>query len=391
MSTVRDRFLEGMSHAAATVNIVTTDGPAGKAGATVSAMSSVSADSARPSLLVCVNKNAFSAEIIRENKKFCVNVLRDTQAWISDGFAGRTGAEDKFTIGTWNKTGLGSWALENAVVTFDCELVEEILYGTHYIFIGEVEEAEVTPGGPTLVYSNRSYGSSVPLGAATASRRERKAGQEAESVSIGCYSELAPFLLPRIIADYQNIDPNVDIKVYEGHQDHLIHHLGVREADMLLTYPFEIPTHWTQFKTIAEMQPYVLLPALHPLANNDSIALADLVDSPMVLLDSPPSGNYFPSLFAAAGLKPNIAFRSPSYEMVRAMVGNGLGYTLLSTRPASPIALDGRLTVARPLSDKCEPSTVVLVTDTSREISAAAHAVYNYIAEQLQLSKSLAD
>ena len=34
----RDKFLEGMSRAAATVNIVTTDGPAGKAGATVSAM-----------------------------------------------------------------------------------------------------------------------------------------------------------------------------------------------------------------------------------------------------------------------------------------------------------------------------------------------------------------
>ena len=46
---VREAFLQGMSRAVATVNIVTTDGAAGQAGVTVSAMSSVSADgSARP-------------------------------------------------------------------------------------------------------------------------------------------------------------------------------------------------------------------------------------------------------------------------------------------------------------------------------------------------------
>lgn len=387
----RDTFLEGMSRAATTVSIITTDGPAGKAGVTVSAMSSVSADSQRPSLLVCVNKNSRSADLIRENGKFCVNVLRDSQAWISDGFAGRVEVDDRFTIGTWHKTTLGSWELENALVTFDCELKSETLYGSHYIFIGEVEVAKVADNGPALVYSNRSYGASVPLGATGASRREISDNQDITTVSIGCYSVIAPFLIPRIIADYRTIDPNVDIKVYEGSQEHLIHHLGVREADMLLTYQDEIPTHWTSSTLVAELEPYVLLPALHPLADNTSISLADLAPEPMVLLDSIPSRNYFPSLFTAAGLTPSIAYRSPSYEMVRSMVGNGLGYTLLGTRPASPITLDGRLTVSRPIQDRCEPSKVVLVTDTSRDISKEAHAVHNYIAEQLELAESLAN
>ena len=385
----RDKFLEGMSRAAATVNIVTTDGPAGKAGATVSAMSSVSADSARPSLLVCVNKNSYSADIIRENKRFCVNVLRDTQAWISDGFAGRAGVEDKFTIGTWHQTGLGSWELEDAVVTFDCELVEEVLYGSHYIFIGEVETANVSESGPTLVYSNRSYGSSVPLGAASASHRVHAEGQDVETVAIGCYSSLAPFLIPRVIADYQNVDPNVDIKVYEGNQDQLIHHLGVREADMLLTYQFEVPDWWTKSVVVAELPPYVLLPALHPLANQDEISLSELVEEPMVLLDSVPSSNYFLSLFSDKGLTPNIAYRSPSYEMVRSMVGNGFGYTILATKPASPVAVDGRLTVARPIKDDCQTTKVVLVTDTSREISDKAREVNEYLVEQLANAEDL--
>ncbi len=379
----RDVFLEGMSRSATTVSIVTTDGPAGRSGATVSAMSSVSADSDRPSLLVCVNKNSKSADIIRANGRFCVNVLRDSQAWISDAFAGRTPIEDKFTAGTWVETGLGSWSLENALVTFDCELKSEILYGSHYVFIGEVENAAVAESGPALVYSNRSYGSSVPLGATTASRREVPEDGDITTVAIGCYTSLAPFLIPRIISDYQSINPLVNIKVYEGNQDNLIHHLGVREADFLITYQAEIPDWWTESTQIASLAPQVILPALHPLADQDSVSLEQLADEPLVALDSPPLRNYVLSLFTDAGLQANIAYSSPSYEMVRSMVGNGLGFTILGTNPASPITLDGRLTVSRPLSNDSAPSSIVLVTDTSREISAEAQAVHAYIAEQL--------
>ena len=54
-AALREKFIGGMSHAAATVNVVTTDGLAGRGGVTVSAMSSVSADTPRPTLLVCIN------------------------------------------------------------------------------------------------------------------------------------------------------------------------------------------------------------------------------------------------------------------------------------------------------------------------------------------------
>ncbi len=82
-------FLGGMSHAACTVNIVTTDGPGGRAGVTVSAMASVSADTPKPTLLVCVHHESPAAALILVNKVFCVNILRDDQSYISDTFAGR--------------------------------------------------------------------------------------------------------------------------------------------------------------------------------------------------------------------------------------------------------------------------------------------------------------
>ena len=74
---MRQRFLSGISHATCTVYIVTTDGPAGRSGMTVSAMSSVSADTPNPTLLVCMNHDSSTASKVIKISVFCVNVLRD--------------------------------------------------------------------------------------------------------------------------------------------------------------------------------------------------------------------------------------------------------------------------------------------------------------------------
>jgi DNA-binding transcriptional LysR family regulator len=154
---------------------------------------------------------------------------------------------------------------------------------------------------------------------------------------------------------------------------------------MLLTYQDGLPDWWTRCEVVAQLEPYVLLPALHPLAEQESVSLADLAQEPLILHDTTPSGQAVMALYEERQLTPRVAYRSPSYEMVLSMVGNGLGYTLLGTRPASPITLDGRLTVARPLQDECPTSKVVLVTDTSRDISDDAREVYDYIAEALSI------
>src|SRR5262249_37494607 len=83
---------------------------------------------------------------------------------------------------------------------------------------------------------------------------------------------------------------------------------------------------------------------------------------PMVLHDIPPSRTYFPSLFAEHGLSPTIGYRSASFEMVRSLVGNGLGYALLSTRPANSVTYDGHTVVSRPIAEPVTPSRLAVVT-----------------------------
>lgn len=157
---LRERFLAGMASAACTVNVVTTDGPAGRFGLTVSAMSSVSADTARPTLLVCLHHASTAARAIIANGVFCVNVLREDQAFISDCFAGRfrTPDGDKFSCTRWARQPSGVPRVENALVAFDCVLAGETRVGTHHVVFGEVADLVFGEAGSPLVYANRSYG-----------------------------------------------------------------------------------------------------------------------------------------------------------------------------------------------------------------------------------------
>ena len=54
---LRSQFVEGMSRAATFVAVLTTDGPTGKFGVTVSSLTSVSADGEYPSLLVSTGQD----------------------------------------------------------------------------------------------------------------------------------------------------------------------------------------------------------------------------------------------------------------------------------------------------------------------------------------------
>ncbi|WP_244499797.1 flavin reductase family protein [Tardiphaga robiniae] len=162
---LRDQFLAGMSTAACTVSIVTTDGTAGRQGATVSAMSSVSADTPQPTLLVCINETSATAQAIKVNGVFCVNLLRDDQSGISDCFAKRwtTGDGDKFSCATWVPDVNGSPRVVDGLVAFSCTLSSWKKIGTHYVFFGEVQDVALATEGSPLIYANRAYRSAVPI------------------------------------------------------------------------------------------------------------------------------------------------------------------------------------------------------------------------------------
>jgi flavin reductase (DIM6/NTAB) family NADH-FMN oxidoreductase RutF len=159
---MRERFLQGMSQLPSPVSVVTTDGPGGRAGVTVSAVCAVSADP--PSLLVCIHHLSPACAAIEQNRLFCVNALRHDQSHVSEVFAGRLAAPngDKFACAEWQTTRSGLPALRDSLVAFECRVSTTLLEGTHRIFVAEVLRAEPTDGRP-LVHANHCYAAPAPL------------------------------------------------------------------------------------------------------------------------------------------------------------------------------------------------------------------------------------
>ena len=158
----RTAFLAAMAQAVTGVSVVTTDGPAGPVGATVSAVVSVSVEP--PLILACIRRTSAITRAIHINRGFCINLLSADQHPLSDRFAGRAGLDRSFDASgaTWEVTASGALRVADAAAAFDCALWDAHEAGSHTVFVGRV--VGVTSGElMALTYSQRRYGRSVPL------------------------------------------------------------------------------------------------------------------------------------------------------------------------------------------------------------------------------------
>lgn len=154
------RFRDGKSMLTGAVNIVTTDGPGGRAGFTATAVCSVTDQP--PTLLVCLNQSFFVHRAFTTNGALCVNPLRGEQQALSEIFSTRgLTAEERFARAEWTALETGCPALSEALVNFDCRIVDTHAVGTHSVFycqVVDIRRRTAGSGGTLgLVYFNRAY------------------------------------------------------------------------------------------------------------------------------------------------------------------------------------------------------------------------------------------
>src|SRR5450631_2122462 len=65
-----------------------------------------------------------------------------------------------------------------------------------------------------------------------------------------------------------------------------------------------------------------------------------------------------------------IGYRTGSLETVRGLVGHGLGYSVLATKPVNNMSYDGRALAARPLATPVTGSRLVLAAIEGRPLTA---------------------
>jgi DNA-binding transcriptional LysR family regulator len=184
-------------------------------------------------------------------------------------------------------------------------------------------------------------------------------GALAGELTVGCFTSLAPFYLPKLLTDFSARYPQVNVSVAEGQAEMLQQALLDGSCEIALLYDLGLAEE-IETELLTAAPPYALVAAGHRLAGAGGVHLADLADEPMVLLDWPLSREYFRSLLLRSGAEPRISHRTTSYETVRALVAGGHGFSILNQRPAADTTYDGGRVVALPLLDRLPPLPVVL-------------------------------
>lgn len=148
-------FRDAMALLTTAVHVVTTEGASGVHGFTASAVCSVT--DTPPTLLVCMKQTSRSHEHFINNKTLCVNVLGAQHESLSNAFASNLDSVARFQQGAWTTLTTGSPVLDDALVSFDCEIENIHEVGTHSVFMCRVVAIKQSGQDESLVYFNRSY------------------------------------------------------------------------------------------------------------------------------------------------------------------------------------------------------------------------------------------
>ena len=161
-----EQFKLGMRRLPAAVTLVTCMHDGTYHGLTATAVTSLSAEP--PSLLTCVNREASAHRAILEAKAFAISVLPHDKIDLARLFASRK-PEDRgrrFSTDNWIALTTGSPVLRDAIVAFDCTLDQAIVYASHSILIGQVQDVRIADVHKHLMYLEGEFADLALGGAA---------------------------------------------------------------------------------------------------------------------------------------------------------------------------------------------------------------------------------
>ncbi|NOT84433.1 MAG: flavin reductase family protein [Methylococcaceae bacterium] len=151
MTVKAEDFKKTLQNWASGVTVVTTASSThGLLGMTATSFASVSMEP--PQVLVCINDSALTSTGIAESGYFAVNVLAGDQQTTSNLFAGGASEKDRFASVTWHKGINEVPVLNDSIASLECEVVNQVRAGTHWIIIGKVNRVTCREGEPLLYF-----------------------------------------------------------------------------------------------------------------------------------------------------------------------------------------------------------------------------------------------
>ncbi len=233
---------------------------------------------------------------------------------------------------------------------------------------------------PTGVYLRRRVGDLLrdadELQLAVASGGRELVGP----LQVGCYSTLAPTVIPPLMEWVRDHHPGIDMTVITGGQDELPGRLAAGALDVVIGYDMGLPDD-LETRLIYEAPPYAILPPDHPLARRDVVTMPELAAEPMILLDLTPAAEHTLRLFADVGLTPVIAQRAKDFELTRAVVARGFGYSILIQRPGVNRSYEGLPIAVREIVEPSHSGHVCVMWPSRVRLTDRAAALIEFATE----------
>ncbi len=258
----------------------------------------------------------------------------------------------------------------------------EAEFGTQIFVRHHAQGLSLTPGGRRIFNeAKRILDDAAALNDLAGDISDKPRGP----LSIGVLTTVAPLISAAIRRSFEAKYPDASVTLREGHQADLFNMLGRAEIDVAITYEMEIPKD-VAFEKIISLPPYVMLPENHPLSEKSFVSLKDLENEPMILLDLPISREYFLSVFQYSNVRPNVMERTSDLSVVRSLVANGYGYSLVNMRTKSEWAPDGEKLEFLRLKNDIYPLVLGLVTKQVNHRSRIVEAFFEHVQNHVDTS-----
>ncbi|MEL6521147.1 MAG: LysR family transcriptional regulator [Pseudomonadota bacterium] len=169
------------------------------------------------------------------------------------------------------------------------------------------------------------------------------------NLAIGYNAPIAPAFLPAITKRLLEEHPAVTLSFAEGDNTSIRTGLIEGHFDVIL-FVEEAPSPQISTLPLIFAPTYCLCPIDHPLSQHPSVTVEQIAPEALILLDRPAARSYYMDLMTRGGAPFRIAATANSTEMVRSLVAEGLGVSLLNMRPKDIPTYAGKHVRCLPIS-----------------------------------------
>lgn len=177
-------------------------------------------------------------------------------------------------------------------------------------------------------------------------------------IVIGCFSDLAPLLAPRLFDLCEEAQPGIEVEFKEGGFDDLAQWLSEAMIDLAVTYDVALSADIERTE-ISRLRPYVMLPRNHRLAGKGPVSLRDLAGERLIATTQAHSWPYILELFRALQLTPDLWMQTASLETQRSLIAHGHGVGIAYTRPKHDVCYDGTRLSIREIAEETPAARII--------------------------------